>query len=159
MILPSAIAKRGKVGITSDPFRGPFPQLYSNLWRTEKWPPINITYDAAVVSASVFIWVPKLVKVKVVKWCRKKWNEHNLMYIYHKQCEIKQKIQWNSSNGQLHWFLIDFLWKWSIMDQNYANANAFFSVANIFKRYPGMPYESWCPAVSENVVFFMLWFF
>ena len=44
------------------------------------------------------------------------------MYIYHKQCEIMQKIQWNSSNGQLHWFLIDFLWKWSKMDQNYANA-------------------------------------
>ena len=67
------------------------------------------------------------MKVKVVKWCRKKWNEHNLMYIYHKQCETKQKNQWNSSNGQLHWFPIDFLWKWSIMDQNYANANAFFS--------------------------------
>ena len=32
------------------------------------------------------------MKVKVVKWCRKKWNEHNLMYIYHKQCEIKQKF-------------------------------------------------------------------
>ena len=27
------------------------------------------------------------IHVKVVKWCRKKWNEHNLMYIYHKQCE------------------------------------------------------------------------
>ena len=67
------------------------------------------------------------IHVKVVKRCRKKWNEHNLMYIYHKQCEIKQKNQWNSSNGQLHWFPIDFLWKWSIMDQNYANANAFFS--------------------------------
>ena len=33
------------------------------------------------------------------------------MYIYHKQYEIMQKIQWSSSNGQLHWFLIDFLWK------------------------------------------------
>ena len=51
------------------------------------------------------------VKVKVVKWCRKKWNEHNLMYIYHKQYEIKQKIQWNSSNGQLHLFPIDSLCK------------------------------------------------
>ena len=81
------------------------------------------------------------MRVKVVKWCRKKWNEHNLMYIYHKQCEIKQKIQWNSSNGQLHWFPIDFLWKWSIMDQNYANANAFFSDWNIFLRYPG--YAIW----------------
>ena len=27
------------------------------------------------------------MKVKVVKWCRKKWDEHNLM----KQCEILQK--------------------------------------------------------------------
>ena len=31
------------------------------------------------------------VKVKVVKWCRKKWFDHNLMYIYHKQYEILQK--------------------------------------------------------------------
>ena len=39
------------------------------------------------------------IHVKVVKWCRKEWNEHNLMYIYHKQCEIMQKIQWNSSKA------------------------------------------------------------
>ena len=57
-----------------------------------------------------------------------KINELLLMYIFHKQCEIMAKIQWNSSNYQLHWFHIDFLWKWPIMDQNYANANAFFSV-------------------------------
>ena len=37
------------------------------------------------------------------------------------------KNQWNSSNGQLHWFPIDFLWKWTIIDQNYANSNVFFS--------------------------------
>ena len=49
--------------------------------------------------------------MKVVKWCRKKWNEHNMMYIYHKQCKIKQKNRWNSSNGQIHWFPIDFQWK------------------------------------------------
>ena len=82
----------------------------------------------------------------------KKWYEHNLMYIYHKQCEIMQKFQWNSSNGQLHWFPFDFLWKWSIMDQNYANANASRHVANFFKRYPDMPYESWRPGDSKNVV-------
>ena len=66
------------------------------------------------------------MKVKVVKWCRKKkkWNEHNLMHIYHKQCEIMQKNQWNSSNGKLYWFTIEFLWKWSKMNQNYANTNA-----------------------------------
>ena len=28
-------------------------------------------------------------------------------------------------------------WKWSIMDQNYANANAFFSVSKKFLSYPG----------------------
>ena len=76
------------------------------------------------------------------------------MYVYHKQNEIMQKIQLNSSNGQLHWFLIDFLWKWSIMDQNYANANASRLLAKIFKRYPDMPYESWRPGDSENVVVF-----
>ena len=39
-------------------------------------------------------------RVKVIKWCWKKWNEHNLMYICHKQCEIMHKIQRKSSNGQ-----------------------------------------------------------
>ena len=67
------------------------------------------------------------VKVKVVKRCRKRWNEHNLMYINHKECEILQKIHWNSSNVQFQWFPIDSLSKWSKRDQNYANANAFFS--------------------------------
>ena len=98
------------------------------------------------------------MKMKVVIWCRKKWNEHNLMYIYHKQCEIKQKIQWNSSNGQLHWFPIDFLWKWPIMDQNCANANAWFSdwrkkliLTNRFS-VCGTPQNSWklSTAHSEN---------
>ena len=72
------------------------------------------------------------VKVKVVKWCRKKWFDHNLMYIYHKQCEILQKIHRNSSNIQFQWFPIDSLWKWSKRDQNYANANVFFLVLEIF---------------------------
>ena len=46
----------------------------------------------------------KPMKVKVVKWGWNKWNEHDLMHIYHKQCEIIQKIEWNSSNGQIHCF-------------------------------------------------------
>ena len=46
----------------------------------------------------------KPMKVKVVKWGWTKWNEHDLMHIYHKQCEIIQKIEWNSSNGQIHCF-------------------------------------------------------
>ena len=59
-----------------------------------------------------------------------KVNELYLMYIFNKQCEIMAKIQWNSSNYQLQWFHIDFLWKWPIMDKNCANANAFFSFWN-----------------------------
>ena len=77
------------------------------------------------------------------------------MYIYHKQYEIKQKNQWNSSNGQLHWFHIDFLWKWSIMDQNYANANNFFSVAKKFWGIQGMPYESYNFQNRPDVSFHM----
>ena len=36
------------------------------------------------------------------------------MYIYHKQCEIMQKIQWKSSNGQNHCFYNgkSALWCW-----------------------------------------------
>ena len=40
-----------------------------------------------------------LIHLKVVILVSEKWNEHNLMYIYHKQCEIMQKIQWNSSKA------------------------------------------------------------
>ena len=42
--------------------------------------------------------------LKVVKWGWKLWNGHILVYIYHKQCGIKQKNQWKSSNGQLQCF-------------------------------------------------------
>ena len=45
-----------------------------------------------------------LSKVKVVKWCQKRWNWPILMYIYHIQCEIIQKIQWKGSNSQLQCF-------------------------------------------------------
>ena len=40
-----------------------------------------------------------LIHLKVVILVSEKWNEHNLMYIDHKQCEIMQKIQWNSSKA------------------------------------------------------------
>ena len=61
------------------------------------------------------------MKVKVVKWCRKKWNKHNLMYIYHKQCEIKQKKSMKQLKRPTslisHWFSVE-------RDESYANANA-----------------------------------
>ena len=66
-----------------------------------------------------------------------------MMYIYRKQCEIKQKNHWNSSNGQIHWFPIDFLWKWSKMDQNYDNTNAFFLYWKRILGIHDIPCESW----------------
>ena len=53
------------------------------------------------------------VKVKVVKWCRKKWNDHNLMYIYHKQCEILQKKSPKQLKRSIsvisHWFSLEMV--------------------------------------------------
>ena len=62
------------------------------------------------MSQSQLVWSfesQSRVKVKVVKWCRKKWFDHNQMYIYHKQCEILQKNHRNSSNIQFQWFPIE----------------------------------------------------
>ena len=86
------------------------------------------------------------VKVKVVKWC--------LVYIYHQQCEILQKILWNSSSGQFQWFPIDFQWQWSKRYPNYANTSAFFSDWNIFKKVSsqGIPCLSWHPELSRYVI-------
>ena len=81
---------------------------------------LSVSNQPVLKTQSQLVWSfesQSWVKVKVVKWCRKKWNEHNLMYIYHKECEILQKIHWNSSNVQFRWFPIDFLWKWSKIDQ------------------------------------------
>ena len=94
------------------------------------------------------------VKVKVVKWCRKKWFDHNLMYIYHKQCEILQKNHRNSSNIQFQWFPIDSLWKGSEKDQNYANANVSRRLSKILRGIQSIQSESWRPEDYENVVLF-----
>ena len=65
-----------------------------------------------------------------------------------------QKIQWNSSNGQLHRLSIDFLWKWSIMDQNYANGNPFFSVAKKFSEVSRV-----CHMKVDVLPFLKMWWF
>ena len=46
----------------------------------------------------------KWMKVKVAKWCWKKWNGPFLMHIYDKQCEIMQKNQWKGPNFQIQCF-------------------------------------------------------
>ena len=43
--------------------------------------------------AEVRILSGRTQKLKVAKRCCKQLNEHNLMYIYHKQCENMQKKQ------------------------------------------------------------------
>ena len=40
--------------------------------------------------------------LKMVKWGWNMWNGHILVYIYHKQCGIMQKIQWKSSISHSH---------------------------------------------------------
>ena len=46
----------------------------------------------------------KWMKVKVAKWCWKKWNGPILMHIYDKQYEIMQKNQWKCPNFQTSCF-------------------------------------------------------
>ena len=45
------------------------------------------------------------------KWSNgeEKWNEHNLMYIYHKQCEIMQKMKQLSCNWRPEFQWIEFI--------------------------------------------------
>ena len=63
------------------------------------------TFTDLLTTQSQLVWSfesQNWVKVKVVTRCWKKWNKHNLMYIYHKQSEILQN-NWTSSNVQFQW--------------------------------------------------------
>ena len=43
--------------------------------------------------------------VPFISFLKRLWRSISiLMHIYHKQCEIIQKIRWKSSNGQIHCF-------------------------------------------------------
>ena len=94
-------------------------------------------------------------KLKVVKWGFKKWNQHILMYIYAKQCEILQKNRWKSSNGQNHCFCngksAPRCWKHGKLGKLKRKLLKIFKYYTI-SRVP--PLESWRPEVSENVVVF-----
>jgi len=79
---------KGRCGITSDN-NSLFPYLF-----------LIMTHCELVWWEQSRNWT----KVKVVKWCQKRWNWPILMYIYHIQCEILQKIQWKGSNSQLQCF-------------------------------------------------------
>ena len=93
-----------------------------------------------------------LIHLKVVILVSEKWNEHNLMYIDHKQCEIMQKIQWNSSKANFtdfpltdgaaveqqclcKWLQeVDSKGKWILVHQPARNER-FLKVLNQFKAY------------------------
>ena len=66
------------------------------------WPPLF--HPMTRFENEVRIYCQSRKNLKVVKWGWKLWNGHILVYIYHKQCGIKQKNQWKSSNGQLQCF-------------------------------------------------------
>ena len=102
-------------------------------------------------------------KLKVAQRCWKQLSEHNLMYIYHKQCENMQKIQWKSSNGQIQWFMQatsgalcrkpkkqgkqEKLKRELLKIYQYYNLSR---VALCWRAYPGL---------SKNVVLFNIWRF
>ena len=90
------------------------------------------------MSQSQLVWSfesQSRVKVKVVKWCRKKWNEHNLVYVYHKQWEIKQKFNETAQNSLISlWLSVEMVRKGPKLCKHKcfflrleADANAFFS--------------------------------
>ena len=94
-------------------------------------------------------------KLKVVKWGFKKWNQHILMYIYAKQCEILQKNRWKSSNGQNHCFCngksAPRCWKHGKLGKLKRKLLKIFKYYTI-SRVP--PCERASPELSENVVLF-----
>ena len=79
------------------------------------------------------------MRVKVVKWCRKKWNEHNLMYVYHKECEIKQKNNETAQTANFTDFPLISCGNGPMVHNGpkLSNGNAFFSYWKILLRYPG----------------------
>ena len=111
-------------------------------WKTKQG---HKTQSHLVVSFESQSWV----KVKVVVVSEKvKWA----WYIYHKQCEILQKIHWNSSNGQFQWFPIDFSGNGPKSTKTMQTQTLFSQIGNFFWGIQGMPSESWRPGLSENVV-------
>ena len=64
-------------------------EFFSRMTRSQ----INHSYESG-----------KWLKVKVAKWCWKKWNWPILMHIYDNQCEIMQKNQWKGPNFQIQCF-------------------------------------------------------
>ena len=53
-----------------------------------------------------------LIHLKVVILVSEKWNEHNLMYINHKQCEIMQKVNETAQTPTSlisHWFSVEIV--------------------------------------------------
>ena len=73
---------------------------------------------------------------------RKQWNWYNLMYITN---NVKSNKKINETAQTANFTDVPLIWLWFIMGPNYANANAFFSVAKI-------PCESWRLADSKNVM-------
>ena len=76
--------------------RGTEEGILPDHWESES---ITHTMIMTRFEYEVRIYCQSQTKLKVVKWGWNEWNGHILVYIYHKQCGIMQKIQWKSLNG------------------------------------------------------------
>ena len=102
-------------------------------------------------------------KLKVAKRCWKQWNKHNLMYIYHKQCENMQKIQWKSSNGQIQCFMQATSGalcrkpkkqgKQEKLKRELLKISQYYNLSRVALSRRA------CPGLSKNVVLFNIWRF
>ena len=105
----------------------------------------------------------KWMKVKVAKWCWKKWNGPILMHIYDKQCEIMQKNQWKGPNFQTWCFYNGrSLSDRSSLLKRRKQGRLKRILLKILNRYDPSrvgPCESWRPEDSKNVVLFEIWRF
>ena len=99
--------------------RRPCRQSWQLWWNLVGWM-VLIQKNSGVLhkTQSQLVWSfesQSRVKVKVAKLCRKKWFDHNMMYIYHKQYEILQKKSPKQLKHSIsvisHWFSVEMVQK------------------------------------------------
>ena len=97
------------------------------------------------------------IKVKMFKWCRKKWNEYNLMYVYlsrtmwnHK--ETSQKL-WNCPNSRYSRCsrIVKFGWNSEIWPKETVNCN--FSLMELKSAKNGLAQWFLSRKFSEVLIF------
>ena len=118
---------------------------------------LSLAYNTTAFQCIHLFGFQKPMKVKVVKWGRKNWNEHDLMHIYHKQCEIIQKLNEIAQTARFTVFTMCGSWKsWFFMKTSQTELHCWPQFTPVWL-FQGSPCESWRPGLSENVVLFQVW--